>query len=72
MVLGQLKPRELRQRVGQVEKGIDRSINEHVLESAEWTRRLAARDAFLTQVRRGPKLWVVGDEAALERLDPRR
>lgn len=72
MVLGTIKPRELRRRLGQVERVVDRSINEHVLEPAEWTRRLAERDRFLSEVRSGPRLWVLGNENALARLDPAR
>lgn len=72
MVVGTIKPRDVRERLGRIETKIDRSVNEHVIEPDEWTQRLVRRDSFLTNVRRGPKLWVVGDEAELVRLDPPR
>ena len=37
----------------------------------EWRMQLRKDDPFLTSVRVGPKLWVIGDESDLDELDPR-
>lgn len=72
MVIGQISSRELRSKAGEVERRLDRSINEHVMDGTEWTQRLAKGDGFLREVRRSPKIWIVGSEDELTKLDARR
>lgn len=72
MVLGAASPRSLRSIITPLERELDRSINEHVIVPVEWRRRLSRRDSFLGEVRRGPKLWLLGDDEALGKLDPRK
>jgi predicted nucleotidyltransferase len=72
MILGSESPRLVRTALARAERDLKRSINEHVMTSAEWTARLRKRDPFLTNVRSEPKLWVVGNDEALAALDYRR
>lgn len=71
MVVGSASPRRLADELRTVERTIDRSVNEHVLTAAEWTRRLASDDGFIRNVRGSPKVWLVGDDDRLRSLDPR-
>lgn len=48
--------------VGQI---IHRPINPTILTKAEFSRRLQAKEAFLTRVLAQPKIWIIGDEHAL-------
>jgi predicted nucleotidyltransferase len=70
MVLGEDSPRLVRTALARAERDLRRSVNEHVMTTAEWKRRLRKADPFLTHVRNEPKLWVIGDESELARLDP--
>jgi len=72
MVLGDDSARLVRAALAGAERDLRRSINEHVMTTGEWTARLRKRDPFLSNVRTEPKLWVVGEEDQLARLDPRR
>jgi len=69
MVVGSASARQLRTTFGPVERSLGRTVNEHVIDTGEWRRRLAKGDGFIREVRRGPKLWIAGDETALGRLD---
>lgn len=71
IVLGKVSPRRLAIQIREVERAIDRSVNEHVLSTAEWTRRLRSDDGFLDNVRKSPKVWLIGDDDELRLLDPR-
>jgi predicted nucleotidyltransferase len=72
MILGRESTRLVRGELTKAERELGRSVNEHVMTAREWTARLRKEDPFLTNVRAGPKLWVIGDENALTQLDPRR
>jgi hypothetical protein len=72
MILGRESTRLVRGELTKAERELGRSVNEHVMTAREWTARLRKEDPFLTNVRAGPKLWVIGDENALAQLDPRR
>ena len=72
MVLGDDSARLVRAALAVAERELRRSINEHVMTTQEWKARLRKRDPFLSNVRTEPKLWVIGEEDELARLDPRR
>ncbi|TMC75082.1 MAG: winged helix-turn-helix transcriptional regulator [Chloroflexi bacterium] len=72
MVLGRESTRVVRGELTKAERDLGRSVNEHVMTAREWTARLRKEDPFLTNVRAGPKLWVIGAENALAQLDPPR
>lgn len=71
MVLGDDSARLVRAALAGAERELRRSINEHVMTTQEWKARLRKRDPFLSNVRMEPKLWVIGEEDELARLDPR-
>jgi len=70
MVLGRESTRVVRTELTRAERDLGRSVNEHVMTAREWTTRLRKEDPFLTNVRAGPKLWVIGGENELAALDP--
>ncbi len=49
---------------------IGREINPHFFPVAEFRRRIAARDHFLSDVMAKPKLFIVGGERELGELGP--
>jgi predicted nucleotidyltransferase len=69
MVIGPDSARSVRTALQPVERELGRTLNEHVLTKHEWADRLRKSDPFLSNVRAGPKLWVVGDEEGLARAD---
>ncbi len=71
MVLGSESTRVVRNDLTRAERGLGRAVNEHVMTVREWTTRLRKDDPFLTNVRAGPKLWVIGDDTKLADLDSR-
>ncbi len=68
MVVGDARPRSVRNRLSSAERALGRSVNEHVLTAHEWVSRLAKNDRFIAATRDGPKVWVRGDERALVAL----
>jgi predicted nucleotidyltransferase len=72
MVLTHDSARAIRTALGRAERDLGRTINEHVLTTGEWGRRLRRKDPFITNVRGGPRTWVVGDDDALGRFDARK
>lgn len=70
IVIGKASPRRLASEIRRVERALDRSVNEHVVSAAEWTRRLRTGDGFIDNIRKTPKIWLVGDVDELRRLDP--
>lgn len=71
MVLGGESTRVVRAALARAERDLGRSVNEHVMTVREWRARLRKDDPFLTNVRAGPKLWVIGDDTKLADLDSR-
>jgi predicted nucleotidyltransferase len=69
MVLGDDSARLVRTALARAERDLRRTVNEHVMTTDEWKARLRKDDPFLSNVRLEPKLWVIGDEADLARLD---
>ncbi len=72
MVLGDDSARLVRTALAGAERELRRSINEHVMTTQEWNTRLRKRDPFLSNVRTESKLWVIGEEDELARLEARR
>lgn len=66
MVIGDVTLRQLAGMLSGVASRLGREINPHVLSPKEFALRRRARDHFLTTVRRGPKIFVVGDAHELE------
>jgi DNA-binding transcriptional ArsR family regulator len=56
---------DLLSRLGPVEAALKRKINPNLYTVADYKRRLRERQAFLMQVLQQPKIFVLGDEAAL-------
>jgi len=71
MVLGDDSARRIRTALARAERELRRTVNEHVMARDEWKARLRKDDPFLSNVRMEPKLWVIGEEDELARLDPR-
>jgi predicted nucleotidyltransferase len=61
LVVGSVGLREVVRRLSPVQEKVGREINPVVWTRAEFERRRAARDAFLSRVMGGPRLPVVGD-----------
>lgn len=65
MVIGTVSPAELAVPLRRAREWLNREINPTVYTSAEFNRKRAAKDHFLTQVLSKPKLFVVGSENEL-------
>lgn len=68
LVVGRAGPREVSDRLGPVEREIGRELNPVVLTPGEFRARSRRGDAFLSEVMRGPKLYLIGDEDEAGRL----
>jgi len=68
MVIGGVTRKRLSVALAARERDLGREVNSVVHSSSEFARGLAEGRPFLTSVMRGPKLFVVGDENALQRL----
>jgi predicted nucleotidyltransferase len=61
LVVGNVGLREVVRRISPVQETVGREVNPVVWTRAEYERRLAAQDAFLSRVTAGPRMPVVGD-----------
>ncbi|MGH8845060.1 MAG: transcriptional regulator, partial [Advenella sp.] len=43
---------------------IGRPVNPTILTQAEFAKRIAAKESFLTRVLAQPKIWIIGDDDA--------
>jgi len=68
MIIGSVKFSEALEALNPAREAINRELNPTVLAPAEFRRRLSSEDHFLTQVVRGPKLFVVGVEDDIKRV----
>lgn len=66
MVIGELTLRQVAKMLSGLASNLGREINPHVLTPREFAKRRKARDRFLSEVERGPKLFVIGDAHELE------
>ncbi len=48
-----------------VEQLLARKINPTVMPSVDWTRKREMPDSFASRIATGPKIWVIGDDAAI-------
>jgi len=68
MVIGHLAPAELALPLRRARELLGREINPTVYTPAEFTRKRAGRDHFLTAVLDKPKLFVIGNKRELEKI----
>ncbi len=68
LVVGDVGPREISDRLGRVEQEVGREINAVVLTPDEYRNRVQSGDAFLQGVMAGPRLYILGDDDEAERL----
>jgi len=67
MVIGSISPSELALPLRRAREWLGREINPKVYTPAEFKRKRAGKDHFLTQVLSAPKLFVLGDSHGLEK-----
>lgn len=68
MIVGSATLREIAKRLRDIQSELNREINPVVYSPQEFTRRLKARDHFLTQVMKQPRLVIKGSTYEFERL----
>jgi predicted nucleotidyltransferase len=71
-VIGELSSRELHAAVKEAEKLIHREINYTLFSLEEFRRKAQARNGFVLNVLEGQKIFLKGDEVALQSLVARR
>ena len=69
MVVGRIALERLLKRIREPEDMLAREINPSLFDLAEVKRRVKAKDPFVTEVLRGPKIMLVGDQNDLPRID---
>lgn len=55
-----------------IAKQLQREINPVVYSKSEFIKKLEAKDHFVTSVISAPKMWLVGDDSELEKMDKRK
>jgi len=65
MIVGELSFADAVRALAPVQAELRREINPTVMKLAEFQRKQRAKDGFVTEVWKSPKLWVIGDEGAL-------
>jgi predicted nucleotidyltransferase len=68
MVIGNVQAERLLLLLREPEKALQREINLSVFEPAEVKERLKRKDPFITEVMKGPKEFLVGDEEQLRAI----
>jgi DNA-binding transcriptional ArsR family regulator len=68
MVIGSISPSELALPLRRAREWLGREINPKVYTAAEFKRKRAGKDHFLSQVLSAPKLFVLGDSNDLEKI----
>jgi DNA-binding transcriptional ArsR family regulator len=68
MVIGSISPSELALPLRRAREWLGREINPTVYTAAEFKRKRAGKDHFLSQVLSAPKLFVLGDSNDLEKI----
>lgn len=72
IVIGSLSLRQLSRLLSGVAARVGREINPHVFAVEEFTRRIKARDHFISTVLAAPKLFVIGNEDELTTMGRER
>jgi predicted nucleotidyltransferase len=62
MIVGEVDFGEAIVALAQAQGKLQREINPTVLSQIEFGKKLKQRDGFVSQVWKGPKLWLVGDD----------
>ncbi|MGB4594086.1 MAG: winged helix-turn-helix domain-containing protein [Coriobacteriia bacterium] len=65
LVLGDVDVVALDQALSEAERTLEREVNATVLSRAEWRERLAWKQAFVTDIVAGPKIFLVGGDDEL-------
>ena len=68
MVIGNLGLRDLSRLLSGVAGKIGREINPHVLRDDEFRKRIQDNEHFVSTIRRGPKIFIVGSQDELETM----
>lgn len=68
MVIGDIGLRKVSALLSMVGSRLGREINPHVMNSAEFRRRIKQKDHFVTSLMATPRIFVKGSENVLERL----
>jgi DNA-binding transcriptional ArsR family regulator len=68
MVIGKIGLRTLAPLLRPVTTTIGREVNPHVLAATTFTTKARSGDAFLTNVIKAPKIWIIGDSDELGKL----
>jgi len=67
MVVGKVGLRDVAPVLSATASTLGREVNPVTVSPEEWSERLARNDHFISNVARGPKLFIVGDASELER-----
>ena len=68
MVIGDAGVDIIHGAVSESEKSLGREVNYSVFDVAEWRQRVKRKDAFIIDVLKKPKIFIIGDEDALRGL----
>jgi len=68
MIIGSMGLRKVTSILAETAVMVNREINPHVIEVAEFARRMSEKEHFVTQVLSLPKLFIIGSENELENL----
>jgi DNA-binding transcriptional ArsR family regulator len=67
-VVGELAARRLQATLAKFHEDTRRELKVYVASAAEWRAALGRRDGFIFKVMQSPKVFIVGDEGALDRI----
>lgn len=67
-IVGHAPVRSVVASLSDAEERLGREVNATIYPPADLLRKIAGREPFVSEVLRGPKLWIVGDEHVLDRL----
>lgn len=65
MIIGDVRIEKLAPTVRRLEKDLGRLVNYSVFPVAQWREKAIQGDVFAGNVLAGPKIWLIGDEAAI-------
>src|SRR3972149_1633671 len=65
MIIGEINLDRLAPVISELEKELNRPINYLIYSEQEWNERLAVNDPFLEEVKRAPKITLIGGDHAL-------
>ena len=65
MILGDLPFADAVRALAPTQTMLRREVNATVMKPVEFRRKRRAKDGFVTEICKAPKLWVIGDESEL-------